>query len=242
MQLFVFMSLFFYMVINLESKPDKSKRYQIIFIVVKSILFFVLGFFLAWLFRDTYIIYIEDAYTRELWIVSMWLSLSILIDVVKQLLRLKYKGFFLKNRALIYAIYVCIQVVMTVLFYNTIGISEPLSHSQLFYPLIIIAITVFPGLHLELMIQWGEHEKDHLSPWINLLERAFILWCIYDREFYFLSLPVSLRIIFSLMPYANFKLSKQLYHLVMNFLIMSIIVLLIGLVDGMDFLKMWFNI
>ena len=179
---------------------------------------------------------------NELSVVSVWLLLSILIDVLKQLLRFKYKDYFFTHRAPIYAVYVCIQVVITVLFFHIIGIIQTLAHSLLFYPLIIIALTVFPGLHLELMIQWTEREKDQLSPWINILERGFMLWCIYEREFFFLSLPLSLRMIMSLLPYAKLKPSRLLYQSLMNLLILSIIVLLIILVEGIDFFKMWFNI
>jgi CDP-diglyceride synthetase len=65
---------------------------------------------------------------------------------------------------------------------------------------------------------------------------------MYYNNHFFISLPLSLRTITTLIPYDKFKPSRQLYYAVMNILIMSIVVLMIGLIEGFDFLKVWFNI
>lgn len=229
------------MVLYIEFKPNVSHRRFFTVLSIKWIVFISLGYFMAWAFREEYQLFIMEPNTRGMWVISLWLILGLLMDVGLQLLKLRYRAFCSKNAPWIYVVFVLLQLVMTFLFFNNIGIQmNPWLRSE-FNLLIVILITVFPGLHLELMTQRIEQKYHPIWPIINIFERGFILYCFYFGNLYLVFMPLSLRIISTVIPQKNLKRSDQLYQAVLNLLIMGFVLVVTMLIAGPDILNMFFR-
>lgn len=229
------------MVLYIELKPSISSSRMWAQMLIKWLIYFIIGFSMSWAFRDEYQLFIMEPNTRGMWVISLWLILGLLMDVGLQLLKLRYRAFCSKNAPWIYVVFVLLQSVMTFLFFNNIGIQmNPWLRSE-FNLLIVILITVFPGLHLELMTQRIEQKYHPIWPIINIFERGFILYCFYFGNLYLVFMPLSLRIISTVIPQKNLKRSDQLYQAVLNLLIMGFVLVVTMLIAGPDILNMFFR-
>jgi hypothetical protein len=229
------------MVLHVDFKPSISNRRIFLVLGIKWIVFFSLGYIMTWITRDDYQLFIRDPNTRGLWVISLWLVIGILMDVGMHLLKLRFKPFYAKHAPWIYVIFVLLQSVMTFLYFNNIGLHmNPWLGSE-FNLLIVILITVFPGLHLELMTQRIEDKYHPINPVINIFERGFILLCFFFGNLFLVSLPLSVRIISTLLPNNKAKFFDHLYQAVLNLLLMVFVLIITILIAGPDVLEMFFR-